>query len=80
MTWTQQQKLTASDGTATDIFGSTVAVSGETIYRSLPDNASRVGICICWKRPEVGASFGRPQNILWAPSPSRLAMRNLAVR
>lgn len=29
-TWTQQQKLTASDGAATDFFGSEVSVSGNT--------------------------------------------------
>jgi hypothetical protein len=29
-TWTQQQKLTASDGAATDNFGSSVALSGDT--------------------------------------------------
>ncbi|APR75713.1 Fibronectin type III domain protein [Minicystis rosea] len=28
--WTQQQKLTASDGTASDVFGVSVAVSGDT--------------------------------------------------
>jgi hypothetical protein len=30
-TWTQQQKLTASDGTARDHFGSSVAISGDTV-------------------------------------------------
>ncbi|HMV99781.1 MAG TPA: FG-GAP repeat protein, partial [Acidobacteriota bacterium] len=30
-TWTEQQKLTASDGEATDFFGSSVAISGETV-------------------------------------------------
>jgi hypothetical protein len=29
--WTEQQKLTASDGAASDSFGSSVAISGETI-------------------------------------------------
>ncbi len=30
-TWTQQQKLTASDGTANDIFGAAVAISGDYV-------------------------------------------------
>jgi uncharacterized protein (TIGR03437 family) len=30
--WTQQQKLTASDGEATDRFGNSVAVSGDTVF------------------------------------------------
>ncbi|HNJ42329.1 MAG TPA: hypothetical protein PKZ53_17710, partial [Acidobacteriota bacterium] len=30
-TWSQQQKLTASDGAATDRFGSSVVISGETV-------------------------------------------------
>ncbi len=37
-TWSEQQKLTASDGTAVDLFGLSVAISGETVvvgtYRS----------------------------------------------
>ena len=35
-TWTQQQKLTASDGTADDEFGNAVAVAGDVFCRSLP--------------------------------------------
>ena len=29
-TWTQQQRLTAADGTASDYFGISVAISGDT--------------------------------------------------
>ena len=31
-TWTQQQKLTAADGAANDTFGTSVAISGETVF------------------------------------------------
>ena len=31
LTWIQQQKLTASDGTVTDQFGSSVSISGDTV-------------------------------------------------
>lgn len=30
-TWTQQQKLTAADGAATDVFGKAVAIAGDTV-------------------------------------------------
>jgi hypothetical protein len=44
-TWTQQQKLTASDGTADDEFGVSVAITGETIvvgahFADLPNNSA----------------------------------------
>jgi hypothetical protein len=44
-TWTQQQKLTASDGTADDEFGHSVAITGEIIvvgahFADLPSNSS----------------------------------------
>ena len=34
--WTQQQQLTASDGAATDLFGTTVAINGETVVVGAP--------------------------------------------
>ena len=44
-TWTQQQKLTASDGTADDEFGNAVAVAGDTVvvgahFADLPSNSA----------------------------------------
>jgi hypothetical protein len=33
-TWTQEQKLTASDGAASDFFGRTVEISGDTVFIS----------------------------------------------
>src|SRR5688500_271141 len=53
-TWTQQQKLTASDGTADDEFGISVAIAGETIvvgahFADLPSNAS-AGSAYVFKR------------------------------
>jgi hypothetical protein len=35
-TWTQQQKLTASDGAANDRFGSSVGISGDTVVVGAP--------------------------------------------
>ena len=37
--WTQQQRLTASDGTAQDSFGNRVAISGETIIVGAPQDS-----------------------------------------
>ncbi|WP_438034059.1 FG-GAP repeat protein [Sorangium sp. So ce204] len=39
-TWTQQQKLTASDGSATDKLGNSVAISGDTVVAGSPDITS----------------------------------------
>ena len=44
-TWTQQQKLTAGDGTASDEFGNAVAIQGDIIavgahFADLPSNAA----------------------------------------
>ncbi len=38
-TWTQQQKLTASDGYADDFFGNSVAISGNMIVAGAPSNS-----------------------------------------
>ncbi len=44
MSWSQQQKLIATDGAAADVFGGSVAVSGETIVvGSSSDDLSGVG-------------------------------------
>jgi hypothetical protein len=40
--WSQQQKLLAGDGAAFDLFGTSVAISGETVVISAP--ADRVGV------------------------------------
>ena len=37
--WTEQQKLTAPDGAAFDVFGSSVSVSGDTIVAGAPEEA-----------------------------------------
>jgi hypothetical protein len=42
-TWTQQAELTASDGTSTDLFGTSVSVSGTTAVIGAPHH--RVGCC-----------------------------------
>jgi hypothetical protein len=36
--WTRQPKLTAADGEARDIFGSSVAISGDTVVAGAPNN------------------------------------------
>jgi hypothetical protein len=44
--WTQQQKLTASDGEPVDFFGLSVAISGETvIVGALDDDVGALGDC-----------------------------------
>jgi uncharacterized protein (TIGR03437 family) len=39
VTWTQQQKLTANDGAASDLFGFAVALSGDTVAAGVPNDA-----------------------------------------
>jgi hypothetical protein len=41
--WTEQQKLTASDGAAYDLFGESVALSGDTALIGAPSPSSFVG-------------------------------------
>jgi len=36
--WTEAAKLTASDGAASDVFGFSVAVSGNTVVVGAPDD------------------------------------------
>ena len=67
-TWTQQQELTAADGAHGDVFGYSVAVSGETaIIGAIGNNSSRgaayvftcSGTPCTWKqRQELTAYYG----------------------
>jgi len=41
--WTQQQKLTADDATVGDLFGISVAISGDTAVMGAPNKASSTG-------------------------------------
>ncbi len=43
-TWSQQQELTGSDGTAGDLFGSAVALDGTTAIVGAPDHGASVGV------------------------------------
>ena len=49
-TWSQLQKLTATDGEEGDSFGTSVAVSGDTAVVGAPDNASSTGAAYVLKR------------------------------
>src|SRR5262245_7664620 len=54
-TWTQQQKLVAADGAADDVFGSALAVSGDTLvvgamYAKIGEN-DRQGAAYVYARP-----------------------------
>lgn len=55
-TWTQQQKLTASDQGATDGFGSIVAVSGETVLIGASADNARQGSVYVFTRNGTGWS------------------------
>jgi hypothetical protein len=45
--WSEQQKLTASDGAAGELFGSSVAISGNTAVVGAPDSNTYVPPLIC---------------------------------
>lgn len=68
-TWTQQQKLTASDGAPGEAFGSTVSISGETIvvgapFHGTPDR----GAAYVFAR--AGGAWSQQQK-LFAPNPGQ---------
>ena len=51
--WSQQQKLLAADAAVGDNFGSSVAISGETVVVGAPLGGaplSRLGLCLCAQR------------------------------
>jgi len=49
-TWTQQQELTASDGTAGDAFGSALSVSGDTVVIGAPGWTGSLGVTYVFVR------------------------------
>jgi len=55
-TWTQQSKLTASDGAANDLFGSSVAVSGDTVVVGAYSDDMRQGSAYVFVKPGGGWS------------------------
>ena len=56
-TWTEQQKLTASDGKANDLFGTSVAIDGDTVVAGAPwrrwDCELRRGLCLYAQRDDL---------------------------
>ena len=65
-TWTQQQKLTAGDGTADDEFGNAVGINGETIavgahFADLPNN-SEAGSVYIYRR--TGTNWAQNQKLI----------------
>ncbi|MCY7347578.1 MAG: FG-GAP-like repeat-containing protein, partial [Pyrinomonadaceae bacterium] len=65
-TWTQQQKLTAGDGTANDEFGNAVGIVGETIavgahFADLPNN-SEAGSVYIYRR--TGTIWAQTQKLI----------------
>ena len=70
-TWTQQQKLTAGDGTASDEFGNAVAIQGDTIavgahFADLPSNAA-AGSVYLFQRS--GTAWSPAQKLIPIPGP-----------
>ena len=70
-TWTQQQKLTAADGTASDEFGNAVAIQGEVIavgahFADLPGNAA-AGAVYLFQRS--GSAWTPTQKLIPIPGP-----------
>lgn len=64
VTWTQQSKLTASDGTPNDFFGASVVISGNTVlagaydYDGIEDGAGAAYVFI-----RTGASWSQQQKL-----------------
>jgi hypothetical protein len=56
-TWTQQQELTASDGTSQNWFGSSVALSGNTVAVGATWRLSTTGAVYMFKTPYVYNDF-----------------------
>lgn len=71
-TWTQQQKLTASDGTANDEFGNSVAIIGETVIvgahlTDLPSNSEAGAV---YRFTRSGTVWTGVQKLIPTASPS----------
>jgi hypothetical protein len=64
-TWSQQQKLTASDGLANDLFGNSVAISGETIIIGAldADNGVSVDVGAVYVFANTGAAWSQQQKL-----------------
>ena len=62
-----EQKITASDGTADDMFGYSVSVDGDTLvvgaYTGDHNGQTRIGSVYVYRRSSAGASFGNEQKI-----------------
>jgi hypothetical protein len=64
-TWTQQQKLTANDGEASDIFGIAVAVSGDTMVvgAHLDDNGANMNQGSAYVFTRSGGAWTQQQKL-----------------
>ena len=70
-TWTQQQKLTAGDGTASDEFGNAVAIQGDLIavgahFADLPGNAASGSVYLFQRS---GTAWTPTQKLIPIPGP-----------
>ena len=70
-TWTQQQKLTAGDGTASDEFGNAVAIQGDVIavgahFADLPSNAASGSVYLFQRS---GTAWTSTQKLMPIPGP-----------
>jgi uncharacterized repeat protein (TIGR01451 family) len=78
-TWTQQQKLTASDGSDLDLFGASVALDGDTVVVGAPgDNPSGGGSGSVYVFVRAGATWTQQQKLV-APDASTLDAFGAAV-
>jgi hypothetical protein len=70
-TWTQQQKLTAGDGTASDEFGNAVAIEGDVVavgahFADLPGNAASGSVYLFQRS---GTAWTPTQKLIPIPGP-----------
>jgi uncharacterized repeat protein (TIGR01451 family) len=62
--WTEQQKLVASDGAQGDAFGSSASVSGETVVVGAPDPVLRGGPGAAYVFVRSGTTWSEQQKLL----------------
>ena len=62
--WTQQAKLTASDGGSYDFFGNSVALDGDTALIGSMYDDDRRGSAFIFTRSGTGCGFNIPNSLL----------------
>ena len=62
-TWTEQQKLTASDGKANDLFGTSVAIDGDTVVAGAPGDGGTANSGAAYVFTRSGTTWTEQQKL-----------------